>query len=75
LFTASDLPVMWGSQLPAFGLYVTVAGGLSVAAAVASWHLYERPFLHLKNAYPYPATVNVVHHGSSRVGRNPHVPS
>lgn len=74
LFTASDLPVMWGSQLPAFGLYVMVAGGLSVAAAVASWHAYESPFLNLKKAFPYSRPVDVVHHGSSRSHRDAHGP-
>jgi peptidoglycan/LPS O-acetylase OafA/YrhL len=60
VFTVSDLPIIWGSQLPAFGIYVALAGGLSLAAAVGSWHFYESWFLNLKDRFPYSRNVKVV---------------
>jgi peptidoglycan/LPS O-acetylase OafA/YrhL len=58
-FTASDLPPIWGSQLPALGVYVVWAGGLSLAAALGSWHFYESRFLNLKERFPYSRTVGI----------------
>jgi peptidoglycan/LPS O-acetylase OafA/YrhL len=53
MFTVADMPVIWGSQLPAFAVYSALIGGLSCAAALASWHLLEFPFLKLKENFPY----------------------
>jgi peptidoglycan/LPS O-acetylase OafA/YrhL len=50
---AGMLPSLWGSQLPglaAFGAMVCIASAL---CAVASWHLWEAPFLRLKRYLPY----------------------
>ncbi len=58
-FTVSDLPRVWGSQLPALGVYVALAGGLSLAAALASWHFYESRILRLKERFPYSTKVSI----------------
>jgi peptidoglycan/LPS O-acetylase OafA/YrhL len=52
-FTVADLPIVWGSQLPALGVYIALTGGLSLAAALSSWHFYESRFLNLKERFPY----------------------
>ncbi len=58
---ATALPPLLGSRLPGLALFAGVAGALSLAAALASWHLLERPFLALKErvgsrpAAPRPA--------------------
>jgi peptidoglycan/LPS O-acetylase OafA/YrhL len=51
--TVDELPTVYGSRLPALGLYSLVIGGASLAAALVSWRLLERPFLNLKNRFPY----------------------
>jgi peptidoglycan/LPS O-acetylase OafA/YrhL len=51
LFTAPDLPTVFGSQLSGLAIYVLLAGGASLAVAMLSWHLYEAPFLRLKERF------------------------
>lgn len=50
-FTAPDLPTVFGSQLSGLAIYVLLTGGVSLAVAVLSWHLYESPFLRLKERF------------------------
>jgi peptidoglycan/LPS O-acetylase OafA/YrhL len=50
--TIPDIQVL-GSQLPGFLAYSVLAGGMSLALAVLSWHLYESRFLALKGRFPY----------------------
>jgi peptidoglycan/LPS O-acetylase OafA/YrhL len=47
------LPVVGGSHLPANAVFVLLAFAVSVAAALASWHVLEYPFLRLKRLVPY----------------------
>ena len=42
-----------GSEIPAHIVFMLVTGGLSVAAAWLSWHLYESQFLKLKRYFRY----------------------
>jgi peptidoglycan/LPS O-acetylase OafA/YrhL len=51
--SADVLPRFLGSQLPGQMLVIAVATAGSVALALASWHLYEAPFLRLKQLFPY----------------------
>ena len=60
MFTIADMPLIAGSPLPAFALYSVLIGGLSFAAALASWHLLEFPFLRLKEKFPYSRNVSIV---------------
>jgi peptidoglycan/LPS O-acetylase OafA/YrhL len=49
-------PRLWGSSLPGALVFCIVGGGLSVLCAMASYHLWEAPFLRLKRYLPYRAT-------------------
>ena len=51
--SAGILPSVAGSSLPGQLLYGTVVIALSFAAALASWHLYEKHFLKLKRFVTY----------------------
>jgi peptidoglycan/LPS O-acetylase OafA/YrhL len=42
-----------GSALPGVLVFGLVSGGLCIAAALLSWHLWEAPFLRLKRYLPY----------------------
>lgn len=46
-------PRLWGSSLPGVLVFCVIGGGLSVLCAMASYHLWEAPFLRLKRYLPY----------------------
>jgi peptidoglycan/LPS O-acetylase OafA/YrhL len=48
-----SVPTVFGSQLPAYVLWLAFAVGLTMAAALVSWHLWEKQFLKLKRLFPY----------------------
>ena len=66
-FRVEGLPTLFGSQLPGQGLYTIIAGGLSVALALLSWHLFETHFLRLKERFPYRAEAPAVEAAPSLV--------
>jgi peptidoglycan/LPS O-acetylase OafA/YrhL len=47
------LPTLFGSQLPAYLLWLVLTIGLTVAVALVSWHVWEKQFLKLKRFFPY----------------------
>ncbi len=47
------LPRLWGSALPGQILFWLAATAVTVAVAVPTWHLWERPFLSLKRYFAY----------------------
>jgi peptidoglycan/LPS O-acetylase OafA/YrhL len=49
-------PRLWGSSLPGAFVFCMIGGGISVLCAMASYHLYEAPFLRLKQYLPYRTT-------------------
>jgi peptidoglycan/LPS O-acetylase OafA/YrhL len=50
--------LLFGSQLPWQALFIVVCGGMSVAIAFASWHLFEKRVLSLKRLFSYgPTTI------------------
>jgi peptidoglycan/LPS O-acetylase OafA/YrhL len=50
-----DVPTVFGSQLPAYLLWLGMMVGLTVALAVVSWNVWEKQFLKLKRFFPYGA--------------------
>jgi peptidoglycan/LPS O-acetylase OafA/YrhL len=48
-----SVPTVFGSQLPAYTLWLVMTIGLTVAVALVSWHLWEKQFLKLKRFFPY----------------------
>jgi peptidoglycan/LPS O-acetylase OafA/YrhL len=52
-FKAARLPRLWDSTLPGAIVFGVVATALSVACALASYHLWEVRFLRLKKYLPY----------------------
>ncbi|HEX6534104.1 MAG TPA: acyltransferase [Gemmatimonadaceae bacterium] len=53
VFHGGDPPVVWGSRVPATLALALLRGSLTFAAALASWHLYEKHFLRLKRHFRY----------------------
>jgi len=53
LFRVGQIPRIMGSQLPGQTLFFAASGVLSIAAALSSWHLYEKHFLALKERFAY----------------------
>jgi len=53
IFPNGNLPIVWGSQLPAQLILIVVAIGLTYLVALVSWHLFERHFLRLKKYFEY----------------------
>jgi len=53
---AGNFPLLLGSKLPGAMVYAVVTVGLSIVFALASWYLWERPFLRMKRFLPYKAT-------------------
>jgi peptidoglycan/LPS O-acetylase OafA/YrhL len=47
------IPTVFGSQLPAYLLWLVMTVGLTVAIALVSWHVWEKQFLKLKRFFPY----------------------
>lgn len=54
-----SLPPVAGLQAPAALLVLVGASALTTAAAVASYHAFERPFLRLKARVPYGVPAGV----------------
>lgn len=52
-FSVESIPAIKGSHLPGYFGFCLVATILSIGLAVASWHLWELPFLKLKRHYEY----------------------
>ena len=46
-------PRILGLELPVQVAFIVFATGLTLALALVSWHLWERPFLYLKRWFPY----------------------
>ena len=53
IFSLAFVPTVFRSQLPAYLLWLAIAIGCSVAIALVSWHLLEKPFLKMKRLFPY----------------------
>lgn len=51
--SAAIVPHIRGFALPGEVVYAAIAGTLSLLAAVASWHLYEKHFLKLKERFAH----------------------
>jgi peptidoglycan/LPS O-acetylase OafA/YrhL len=49
----TQVPQLFGSQLPAYVLWITLACLVSVSLALASWQFCEKQFLRLKALFPY----------------------
>jgi peptidoglycan/LPS O-acetylase OafA/YrhL len=47
------MPRVLGTQVLSQVVFSLIALGVSVLLAALSWHLYERPILHLKQRFPY----------------------
>ncbi|HEX9942040.1 MAG TPA: acyltransferase [Thermoanaerobaculia bacterium] len=47
------VPAVLGSHLPGWLLFVTAGIGVSVVLALLSWRFWEKPFLDLKDRFPY----------------------
>lgn len=52
-YFAEGLPTVWGSQVPAQLLLLVACIGLTYLVALASWHLFEKHFLRLKERFEY----------------------
>jgi peptidoglycan/LPS O-acetylase OafA/YrhL len=53
VFHPSDVPTVLGSQLPGQFLFYVVAGAAALAVASASWHLWEKHFIALKDRFTF----------------------
>ena len=75
LRVADTMPLL-GSRTPALLLFVALATFASVAAALVSWHAFEKHFLWLKNRFPYRSSagaksVPAAEHTAHFRGRSP----
>jgi peptidoglycan/LPS O-acetylase OafA/YrhL len=53
VFSLAFVPTVFGSQLPAYLLWLVISIGATVSIALVSWHLLEKPFLRMKRFFPY----------------------
>ena len=51
LLKPTRMPLVLGSSLPSLGLFYLVSGSVCLAAAMLSWHLYEKRFLSLRRFF------------------------
>jgi peptidoglycan/LPS O-acetylase OafA/YrhL len=56
---AEEAPEAFGSALPGRLLFFALAFAISYAIAFASWHLFEKQFLRLKERFPYRSAPEV----------------
>jgi peptidoglycan/LPS O-acetylase OafA/YrhL len=64
------MPTLLGSHLPAQFGFTLLCFGITYAVAFASWHLFERPILRLKDHFPYdrePKSVSVRYVSDRRI--------
>jgi peptidoglycan/LPS O-acetylase OafA/YrhL len=52
-FKIDSAPLLVGTRLGGFLVFTLIAGSVSVACALVSWHLYEKQFLKLKDRFAY----------------------
>jgi len=52
LVPPAELPLVFGSRLPAHALYTLALTGASALVAWVSWHAFEKHFLRLKAHFP-----------------------
>jgi peptidoglycan/LPS O-acetylase OafA/YrhL len=53
VFSLDFVPTVFGSQLPAYLLWLVISIGATVAVALLSWHVLEKQFLKMKKFFPY----------------------
>jgi peptidoglycan/LPS O-acetylase OafA/YrhL len=53
VFSLAFVPTVFRSQLPAYLLWLAISIGVTVAVALVSWNLLEKPFLKMKRFFPY----------------------
>jgi peptidoglycan/LPS O-acetylase OafA/YrhL len=53
VLSVERMPRVLGTQVLSQVVFIVIAFGVSVLLAALSWHLYERPILHLKQRFPY----------------------
>jgi peptidoglycan/LPS O-acetylase OafA/YrhL len=53
VFSLAFIPTVFRSQLLAYLVWLAIAVGGTVAIALISWHLLEKPFLKMKRFFPY----------------------
>lgn len=53
IFSLAFVPTVLGSQLPAYLLWLAISVGATLAIALVSWHVLEKPFLNMKRFFPY----------------------
>ena len=53
IFSLAFVPTVFRSQLPAYMLWLAISIGATVAIALVSWNLLEKPFLKMKKLFPY----------------------
>jgi peptidoglycan/LPS O-acetylase OafA/YrhL len=55
-FSYGAVPEVLGSRLPGWALFVAAATAVTVGLALLSWRFWERPFLDLKDRFPYASS-------------------
>lgn len=63
--TPKLLPAVWGSAIPGQLVFASIALSLTTAAALASWTVWEKPFLSLKRHFPSPGSAPRVEAGEA----------